>query len=342
MCTLGEIKEWGANMLAKRTKLLHHRPSASSKSVKAAREARALEWTKALGMPLAALLVPLLLGPPLASWFNAREAQANRDRAYADSVAKREQSDIVLRTELLGPTLKAMLVDGPGNDPSRSVLQLEMLSANLGQSLDVSPVFKEMQRRLSVDDKTPAAELELLRSRLKSAASNLVSRQERALSLRGFVANGDFAAEEIGAPLSAHSQFPRSFDRDFLPEAIGVRSPEGRGGRLHFHVEPIQIDLDRQEVTVWIVVSDSKGVIRQTVLHVGSFQFPMLDNFPIEQGLRGAILLTNIDDPGAKAPNRLSNSSFRLELLVFPAGIEGMNDDVTLGPNIGTSSGAAR
>src|SRR5262245_38040711 len=164
-----------------------------------------IELVKVLALPL----VTLVLG----YWFNAslneRQQIDNNVRLYAEMMGRREESDSNLRKDMFNSILTTFMAKDPNARTSpeeqitQQILSLELLAYNFHESLDIAPLFKDVQRRIPANVKGPDPEL---RGRLESVALQVIEHQLTALSDVGMVERGDALPEKI-KDFQAHIMF---------------------------------------------------------------------------------------------------------------------------------------
>jgi hypothetical protein len=141
--------------------------------------ARARPWIE-LAKILALPLVTLVLG----YWFNAslseRQQMDTNTRLYIEMQGRREEADSNLRKDMFNSILQTFMPRNPAlNITSEEVirqqtLSLELLAANFHESLDIAPLFKDVERRIALEQRSTNAEL---RQRLESVALQVIERQ---------------------------------------------------------------------------------------------------------------------------------------------------------------------
>src|SRR5262245_25768503 len=164
-----------------------------------------IELVKVLALPL----VTLVLG----YWFNAslneRQQIDNNIRLYAEMMGRREEADSNLRKDMFNSILNAFMAKDPNprvtpeEQIRQQILSLELLAFNFHESLDIAPLFKEVNRRIPPDDSPSGREL---RSRLESVALQVIEHQLTAVSDVGSVERGDALPDKI-KDLQAHIMF---------------------------------------------------------------------------------------------------------------------------------------
>lgn len=281
-----------------------------------------LEWIKAIAMPLVTLLITVVGGYHLTNLAKEQEARESDERLYAQLLTQREQSDAQIRKDMFSVVIKELLKDTgqgkPNNgleDWNNKVLQLELLAYNFNQSLDLGPLFKDLARKLrDAPGLAPQQTIEL-QKRLDRTASDLIIKQVNSLARRGF-------AKGAWEPLGDWEQrFGTPFIDETLPKSRLVPStistPVGAKEQVHFSVEIVGVDFQRQEVEIRLRVSFSNPADTDVDRHfwVGQYDFPMLDNTELSSGLRVSVVITEFFAPAEK---RTEDSFVKFYLVVFP------------------------
>ena len=294
-----------------------------------------IELSKVLALPL----VTLVLGYWFNSSLNERQQVESNIRLYAEMMGRREEADSNLRKDMFNSILNTFMA----RDPSlrltseelirQQILSLELLAYNFHESLDIGPLFKDVQRRIALEERGANAEL---RTRLESVALQVIEHQLTALSDVGMVERGDALPEKI-KDLQAHISFgPRAISDPQLTAGeaasrvcLSMESSDGSRHYRQFRLELIDHHEATREVQVRLYVSQllSQDECRQASLDlegkreidtnfiVGLFDFPMIDNTRLSGGERSAVSLTVLN------PNVLS-----VALTYFPASRASLKD----------------
>ena len=161
-----------------------------------------IELVKVLALPL----VTLVLG----YWFNAslneRQQMDTNTRLYIEMQGRREEADSNLRKDMFNSILQTFMTRDPAVRISseevirQQTLSLELLAANFHESLDIAPLFKDVERRIALEQRSTNAEL---RQRLESVAIQVIERQLTTMADVGSVERGDAMASKLKAPDSA-------------------------------------------------------------------------------------------------------------------------------------------
>ncbi|HKW95162.1 MAG TPA: hypothetical protein VJX92_24980 [Methylomirabilota bacterium] len=278
---------------------------------------KALEWTKAIGMPIVTLVITILGGYFFTTLTNDRDSRESKDRLYAQLLTQREQSDALIRKDMFGVVINRFLTEAKPTDWSTKVLQLELLANNFNQSLDLAPLFKDLGRKLMEGPAVDGQRAEL-KKRLDRTAANLIFKQVNSLARRGVV---------IGKAV-ALSDWEKSFGTPFIDAAVpkarlvnaAAYTPTKGEEMIGFSVEVVGVSVERREVEVRLRVNlpdaDDQDVDRH--FWVGQYDFPMLDNTQLPHGLRTSVVITDFFVPDTP-DERDANSFVQFYLVVFPA-----------------------
>jgi hypothetical protein len=294
-----------------------------------------IDLLKILALPLVTLVVGY--------WFNStlteRQQTESNIRLYAEMMGRREEADSNLRKDMFNSILATFMARDPAARLSseetirRQILSLELLAYNFHESLDIAPLFKDVERRIALEERDANAEL---RGRLQSVALQVIEHQLTALSDVGMVERGDALPQKI-RDFQAHIMFgTRAIaDPEVKPGEGASRlclSMEAADGLRHyrqFKLELIGLNETAREVQVHLYVSQllTAEQCRQTSLDVesnkevdtnfivGLFDFPLIDNTRLSGGERTSVSLTALN------PNVLS-----VALAYFPASRASLKD----------------
>jgi hypothetical protein len=294
-----------------------------------------IELVKVLALPL----VTLVLG----YWFNAslneRQQIDNNVRLYAEMMGRREEADSNLRKDMFNSILNTFMAKDPNlkvtaeEQIRQQILSLELLAYNFHESLDIAPLFKDVGRRIPIEETPTSNEL---RGRLESVALQVIEHQLTALSDVGQVERGNALPDKI-QNLQAHVMFgARAIpDPNVTPGespsrvCLSVEAFDGSRHYRQFVLELIGYNQPAHEVQVRLYVSKmlTEEQCQQATLDlegqreidtnfvVGLFDFPMIDNTRLSGSERCAVSLTVLN------PNVVS-----LALSYFPASRASLKD----------------
>src|SRR5262245_30815729 len=294
-----------------------------------------IELLKILELPL----VTLVLGYWFNSTLNELQQTESNIRLYAEMMGRREEADSNLRKDMFNSILATFMARDPTLRLSseetirRQILSLELLAYNFHESLDIGPLFKDVERRIALEERDTNAEL---RGRLESVALQVIEHQLTALSDVGMVERGDALPEKI-KDFQAHIMFgTRTIaDPQVKPGEGASRlclSMEAADGSRHyrqFKLELIGLNDSTREVQVHLYASqlltaeecqraslDLEGKREvDTNFIVGLFDFPMIDNTRLSGGERTSVSVT-----------ALNTNILRVALAYFPASRASLKD----------------
>jgi hypothetical protein len=275
-----------------------------------------LELVKILALPL----VTLVLGYWFNSSLNKRQAADTNMRLYAEMMGRREEADSNLRKDMFNSILATFMAKDPNGKVSseelirQQILSLELLAANFNDSLDIGPLFKDVQRRIALEDRKTNAEL---RSRLESVAQQVIEHQLTVVSDVGSVERGFTVPMKI-ADLTAHFMNfgARALTTPSTKEGEGVvrlcmsmHGPDDSPRFRQFTIDPIELDATAREVKVHLYASkplteqDCKNagldlVAKQEVdtsFETGLFDFPLIDNTRLSNSERVTVSVIDLN-----------------------------------------------
>ena len=296
-----------------------------------------IELAKVLALPL----VTLVLG----YWFNAslneRQQMDTNTRLYIEMQGRREEADSNLRKDMFNSILATFMTKDPAIRISsedvirQQTLSLELLAANFHESLDIAPLFKDVERRIGLEQRSTNAEL---RQRLESVALQVIERQLTTMADVGSVERGDAMAAKLKAPDSAaYLMFgARTVPNPAINPGQGtsrlcltMQADNGSTYHRQFTLDITGLDERQREVLVRLVVT--KPITREqcdqpaldlvtvgevdTNFSVGLFDFPMIDNTRLSNNQRAAVSLV------ALTPDVLS-----MKVAYFPASRASLKD----------------
>jgi hypothetical protein len=232
------------------------------------------------------------------------QAADARLRLYTELLTSREQADSGLRKDMFGKVLDTFMTKRDG-DIDQQLVELELLAANFQDSLNLSPLFRQIRRKI---DKQPPPEQQAFTERLESVASDVKDRQIEALELVGAKMDGTVNFAQLEAGTSAPV-----VDKELsFSDPGAVDTPGGGPGlhKRHFHVEALEWD----KVQHRLLVQVHDGA-KQWVISVDPFDFPLVDYTRISNTERFTVAMTSY-----------SNDYAQLKFLYFPSSRSGVSD----------------
>jgi hypothetical protein len=244
------------------------------------------KWAKigVMMQPLGGLLTALAVAYVGLTGSRVLEERQSRDtnaRLYSELMSRREEAESTLRKDVLGAILQEYLRASP-MDLDAKVLQLELLSSNFHESLDLRPLFHDLQRKLLKSDSKDRNEL---LGRIESLARDVSSKQLFTLQGRGARFSGLVDLDAVDAagagsvPLTDEPQTLRIGDQT-CDVAVLVRSVDRETKTLRVRLETTKC-------------GGSTASNLNTTFDVGYFDFPIIDNTRLPNNWRCAVVLTN-------------------------------------------------
>jgi len=225
-----------------------------------------------------------------------RQSSDSNSRLYSELMSRREEAESTLRKDVLGAILQEYLQAGPA-DLDAKVLQLELLSNNFHESLDLRPLFHDLQRKLL---KLPAApDRDELLARIESLAREVTSKQLFTLQGRGARFSGLVDLEAVDAagagsvPLTAEPQ-KLQIGTETCTLAVLVRSVDRATKTLRVRLETNEcVRATATETETETATATATATNLNTTFDVGYFDFPIIDNTRLPNNWRCAVVLTN-------------------------------------------------
>ena len=215
-----------------------------------------------------------------------RQSVDTNARLYSELMSRREEAESSLRKDML-VSIIAQYLRPSDSDLDAKVLNLELLAYNFHDSLDLRPLFFDIQRRLI---RSKDADRKELLERIRTVAREITAKQLFSLEGHG-------------------KSFRRSIDLDELKSAgTGGLALDGetisvRDVTCQVNLRVLKADVDNQSVLVRLEVKappDRPDLTdTRATFEASYFDFPMIDNTRLSNGLRCAVALGNFSEYGA-------------------------------------------
>jgi hypothetical protein len=235
-----------------------------------------------------------------------QEAETNL-RLYTELMSKREEADTSLRKEMFNSIITNFLKPASEEQPDKMVLNLELLAYNFHDSLDLAPLFKDVNKKLL---RHPDANKPYI-DRLTKVTRDVIAKQIAMLEEAGGSLDGSLDLAEIDRKPAGVMVI------DELIPAASIEHPRDPSTQKQVRVEVLSVDRSKRELEVRLIVRTSPDTVAESVFTVGFFDFPMLDNVRLPQGLRCAIVLNQFDAEQGMAD---------LTLVYFPGDRAGLKE----------------
>jgi hypothetical protein len=241
-----------------------------------------------------------LLGYYTSNVLRSNEDRTTKERVYTELTTSREQADSALRKDMFLSIID--IFQRQGTDVEAKLLNLELLTYNFHDSLNLKPLFAHMSRL--IEDSSGPKQPEF-RRRLKQMGRDIATRQLVLL-------------EQVG------KKFSRSIDFEMLAkEGILELMPERLtlgGKQREFSLSILGVDAKTREIRIEMGVrtpqESSAMQLRKFV--VGDFDFPMIDNTRLSSDQRAAVVITQSGE-----------SSAEITLVYFPGSYASMKEKIS-------------
>lgn len=267
-------------------------------------------WDKLDILSKALIPVALLAGGYFVNHrLNIISQRQSNIRAALELQNGRESSETELRGSMFAKILDKYSKSGGQENVAMQLLYLELLVSNFNYSLDLSPMLKEVTRKIN---SLPAnEERDKLLQRLSSVIGDAQSKQLASIAIEGAI-----------KPITLNAG-------DHASENVVVLSCE-QGAEYPLRI-PIRITLTKKnpdasanlQVTQFIR-EGQKRYKAETILSADSSDLPLIDNLRIAPGLRMAFLIGAAKSIPSTTPTD-ANSTL-IHALVFPNEIASLKD----------------
>lgn len=249
-------------------------------------------WDKAaiVLQPVGGLLAALAvagLGFFGSQFIERRQSEETRARFTSELISKREEADSALRKDMFVSIIQSFLRADSTSIDDR-LLKLELLAYNFHESLNLKPLFFQLDREAI---QTGGAQGTELRDRLGKVAREVTRKEMVVLEEVGkaFERNIDFddlASNPGGIPLEPAMLTLNKVERNF---ALVVK----------------KVDVVRKEMMIRLEVktrNEDTGEYRtdDAEFWVGYYDFPMIDHVRLSRDQRFAVILKNFSGGSAR------------------------------------------
>jgi len=232
-----------------------------------------------------------------------RERSEQKFQLYINLLSKREESDTAMRLGLFSSMIGTYM-ERDTKDIAQKLTQLELLSLNFHDSLNLNPLFWDFQRR--IDQTSRGASRDALQEHLDRVATGVKERQAALLEVGAVRWNMDPDLRLVDDGSSAQIQLQPWRGEFEVPRFDESGRPEQR--QCRFRLEVHKKDPARRRV--WVELIPLSCEQKRVAFWVDFFDFPLSSFARISPFERIAVLLDNYD-------KRLQYA--QLTLLYFPS-----------------------
>jgi hypothetical protein len=208
-----------------------------------------------------------------------QQARETNARLYSELMSRREEAESNLRKDMFVSIIQSFL-QPQAADLDAKVLNLELLAYNFNDSLNLKPLFLDLSRRIAAS-KDPSRDQYL--QRIYRVGKEVAAKQLFALEGHGRSFRRTIDLEELarqgraGVPLDGE---PITIDGQSCQVNLRALSVDPSQPALQIRLEVKAPDGSNQPDT-------------RAQFEVGWFDFPMIDNTRLANGLRCAVTLSN-------------------------------------------------
>jgi hypothetical protein len=248
--------------------------------------------------------VVAMLGIVGSSYLNEKQKIDTNVRLYTELMSKREDAESALRKDMFTSIIDTFLKpQAPSLDVR--VLNLELLAYNFHESLNLKPLFANIDQQIT--QSTDARKQEY-RERLNRVAREITRKQMVILEGAGKKYDSKFKLANV----------PRS--KNGLPVELEEAVLSLEGIEREFRLYVMQVNPETQELRIRLEVitpeqSASQFATNNVEFWVGFYDFPMIDHTRLSHDQRVAITLSNFEEGYAN-----------ITLVYFPGAYAGLKE----------------
>jgi hypothetical protein len=252
-----------------------------------------------------------------------RARQEQRVQLYTSLLNKREETDTAVRRDIFQSLIGTYLQARTAN-PREKLVQLELLALNFHDTLNLSPLFWELQRQL--EQAGSLADHKDLLDQLDRVAKEVKNREAGVLELDGVRRASDvslscieeFDAVRVGWRIppecrtaNAETAQARTEQRSFHLDRVGDSLAPGASPHRDFKLSIVQKDTKNRRLLAVLSWPDEDTRQHRTIqFWVDIFDFPLVNFSRISPNERVALVLNSFD---------VEEQVAELVLLYFPS-----------------------
>jgi hypothetical protein len=242
-----------------------------------------------------------LLGYYTSNLLRQNEAQQANERVYTELTSSRELAESSLRKDMFLSIIQTFSQSETATDLEPRMLNLELLTYNFHESLNLKPLFAHMNRVIAKSARPNQDEYAL---RLRQMTREVATRQLVLL-------------EQVGKKFSRSVDFATVKSTGYLelqPETLLLGKKERQ-----FSLAVLGVNPDTQEMRMEMNIrtnGDPNTQLRR--FGVGNYDFPMIDNTRLSDDQRAAVVVT-----------QSSVDSAEITLVYFPGSYASLKEKVS-------------
>lgn len=256
---------------------------------------------KTLAMPAAICIVPLIFE----LFSHEHDERAQQFNLYTELLSKREQADMGVRQAIFDKVFDKYLPP-ESRDVETRLVGLELMASNFHESLDISPLFWQLDKQVMKEPDVAARKGDL--KELERIAGDVKSSQIEGLEIAGRKTEISF---DLELPAEQQKNHSVEWQLPHLPGAPGKPPPARR-----FDVGLIRGDIEGRRLQLQLSYS-TRNEPKQIVLWADLYDFPLMNFSRISDEERVAIVLTRLD---------AESKSATVTLVYYPSSRSGTKD----------------
>ncbi|MCX6246674.1 MAG: hypothetical protein NTW10_02975 [Bacteroidetes bacterium] len=307
-------------------------------------------WEKAdiILRPFGALITALTIAfvsYAASDYLSKNQEKDARTKLYTELMTKREDSESALRKDMFNSIMNNILKDKASATLDEKILQLELLTYNFHESLNLMPLFEYLNRCNNEETKSPALR-QAYKYRLIKMSKATIAKQISTLEAvsspitltyvdtlfpyknkKEYKTNSEFKAridelyEQNSTALNGTDPFCTYPDSVFNGKSWDSLQQVVRIKILDYDTTDASVKVRLTIQTNYPGKNRAPEMPRQTEFMVNYFEFPMIDNTRLKNDMRLAVVLnslisedrfTNSGQPAGKS-NRIE-----LKVIYFP------------------------
>ena len=304
-------------------------------------------WEKAdiILRPFGALITALTIAfvsYAASDYLSRNQEKEAKTKLYTELMTRREESESALRKDMFNSIMNNILKDKVNASLDEKILQLELLTYNFHESLNLMPLFEYLNRCNNDGERDPALR-QAYKYRLikmsKATISKQISTLEAVAKPVTLTYEDTLFTYKNKKEYKTDSEFRARIDELYEQNSTALNGSEPFctyadsvfNGKTYDSIQQVIrikiLDYDTNDATVKVrltiqTIYPGKSTIselpRQTEFLVNYFEFPMIDNTRLKNDMRLAVVLNSI-----VSENRFNNAgqpagkSNRIELKVI-------------------------
>jgi hypothetical protein len=305
--------------------------------------------------PIGALITALTLAGITfiaSNYLNKTQEREAKTKLYTELMTRREDSESALRKDMFNSIMNNILKDNNKATLDEKILQLELLTYNFHESLNVMPLFEYLVRRNNEENQADSTLRNNYKRRLIKMAKEISQKQlftlEAGSSPRIFVYEDTLYSYRNSPEYKKDIAFKKRMDSLWDDNSnVTYQNEDNKtctyydsvpNGNLYDKVEykirlsAISYDITEPSVQVSMRIETNypgKNKIsvapKEKRFSINYYEFPMIDNTRIENDKRVAVVMSDIV---SRDLNQTGQKSVRIEFKVvfFPGSRSGLRE----------------